>query len=254
MSEVKIPARFVKAVEMIKRLEKNDRYEAAFIFGSVAEGSTSDQSDLDIIVIIDQHNPCENVSHPHINGVKLDISFTGFAKFKAQTERHLKIDDRLTGLMNSIILFDKTGRVTGLKEAIKNMKPKRYTKEDYQWTQFMLYHANSKVERYISSNPSSALYSMHANIGEVLKNHYKLHGKWWVSSKKILEDLETWDKPLATLVRKFVSTAEVKKKFQAWSQIIDHVAAIMEGRQPIEENICNCSTCGQDLKNLLRAE
>lgn len=251
MLEVKIPDRFVKAVEMIKRLEKYDRYEAAFIFGSVAEGSTSEQSDLDIIVLTNQHNPCENVNHPHVYGVKLDISFTGFAKFNAQTEWHLKNDDRGTWLINSIILFDKTGRVTRLKEAIKNTKPKRYTKKDYQWTQFMLYHANSKVERYISSNPASALYSMHANIGEVIKNHYKLQGKWWVSSKKILEDLETWDKPLATLAKKFVSTAEVKEKFQVWSQIIDHVTAVMGGRQPIEENICNCLTCQQDLGHLL---
>ncbi len=251
MSEVKILSRFKTAVKAIKALEEYDRYEAAFIFGSVAEGTSNDNSDFDVRVIIDRHNPCENVNHPHIGGVKLDISFTGFAKFKAQTERDLQHGDRGTVLLKSIILFDKTGRVTSLKNELKNTKPKRSTEKDYQWTQFMLYHANNKVEQYIQSDPDSALYSMHANIGDVLRHHYKLQGRWWVSSKKVLEDLETWDKPLAAHVRQFVSSSEIKKKFLLWSQIIDHVAAIMGGRQPIEENLCDCADCRQDLKRLL---
>ena len=89
---------------------------------------------------------------------------------------------------------------------------------------------------------------MHANIGEVLKIHFKLNGKWWVSSKRVLGELETWDKELATLVKNFVNSAEVHEKFSYWAAIIKHVTKPMGGLQPIAENNCDCEVCRQDLK------
>ena len=99
----------------------------------------------------------------------------------------------------------------------------------------------------LSDDPISSLYSMHANIGDVLEIHFKLNGKWWVSSKNVLKSLSEWDEKLARLLGDFVATADVDQKFAHWSAIIDHVAAAMGGRQPIAENNCSCDTCQSDL-------
>ena len=140
--------------------------------------------------------------------------------------------------------------MTELQKRVKDIECQRYTEKDYQFVQFMLYHANNKVERALKDDPISSLYSMHANIGDVLKIHFRFNGKWWVSSKNLLRSLDEWDEELAQHLRDFVSTANPIDKFAHWSGIIDHVAAPMGGRQPIAENNCSCETCQSDLASL----
>lgn len=62
-----VPERFHVAYRSIERLEQQDRCLAAFIFGSLARGAATEQSDLDVQVIVDEDNPCTNVNHPIIN-------------------------------------------------------------------------------------------------------------------------------------------------------------------------------------------
>jgi predicted nucleotidyltransferase len=247
-----IPPRFSKGVEAVQALSTDPRCEAAFIFGSVAVGTATDKSDLDVKVIVDEDNPCTNINHPTFDDYKLDITFRSFPQIKEFTEDEIKRGEREPNLLRGVILFDKTGELTTLQDEIKNTNPTKYEPRDYQFVQFMLYHANNKVERALDNDPQSSLYSMHANIGEVLKIHFKLNGKWWVSSKNVLISLTEWDRELAEVVQDFVSTAEPEEKFNFWTKIVDHVAAKMGGRQPISENNCTCEVCAIDLAKLNR--
>lgn len=145
------------------------------------------------------------------------------------------------------VLIDKTGSLADLKAAADAAQPRAYDPTAAQLDQFMLYHANDKVERALSSDPDSALYSMHATIGSVVEIHYRLHAHHWVSSKKLLTDLERWDAELASLLRRFVAVGDAQRKFELWTQIVDHVAASLGGRQPIDENLCDCPVCVADL-------
>lgn len=72
---MRVPNRFVPAVRAVETLAAEDRYLAALVFGSVAEGTATHASDLDVRVVVDQDNPCTNINHPRIDGVKLDITF-----------------------------------------------------------------------------------------------------------------------------------------------------------------------------------
>lgn len=242
--------RFSKGIAKIKELAKEPRYQSAFIFGSVAEGTSNKMSDLDVKVIVDNDSDCENINHPNIDDYKLDITFRSFDQIKDFTYDENKKAEREPNLVRGVILFDKTGELTKLKQEIRDTKPPKYKQKDYQFVQFMLYHANNKVERFLRDDPEASLYSMHANIGEVLKIHFKLNGRWWVSSKNVIRSLDQWDKSLASLVRSFVKSSDIDDKFSLWSKIIDHVSKPMGGRQPIAENNCNCSICKQDLELL----
>ena len=242
--------RFKKGLEGIHKLAKKSRYEAAFVFGSVAEGTSNEKSDLDVVVVVNKDNSCENVSHPTFDDYKLDISFRSFKQVKKIADEQIEEGDREPNLVRGVILFDKTGELTKLQKKVQSVKPQKYEQKDYQFNQFMLYHANNKVERTLQDDPISSLYSMHANIGEVLKRHFKLNGEWWVSSKNVLASLDTWDKKLAGVVRDFVTATDVNVKYRYWSEIIDHVTKPMGGRQPIAENNCDCSVCKVDLAAL----
>ena len=249
-SVLPVPVRFRRAISAIKALEQGQRYEAAFIFGSVAEGTSTAKSDLDAKVIVDIDNPCKQVNHPRIDELKLDLTFLSMPQMRAFAADELSKGFREPNLARGLIVFDKTGDLTALKNSFEGVSAPRYQKVDHQWLQFMLYHATNKVERDLEEDPASALYSMHANIGEVLKIHYRLHARWWVSSKKILPDLRIWDAHLATSLENFLWAREPQEKRRAWQKIVEHVASPMGGIQPISENNCDCEICVVDLSTL----
>lgn len=254
LSTPAIPARFLPAFHSIQRLERDKRYLAAFIFGSLARGEATEQSDVDVKVIVDEENDCTNVNHPIIDGVKLDITFHSFSQTKAQLEREMKERERVPMLAESIIIFDKTVELGMLQEQARQVRPKPVLPEEHQFMQFMFYHGNNKVERNLETDPITALLVMHVGLDDYLHWHYRLQQHWWVSSKRMLRDLRSWDAPLAGLLEQFVVTSELHEKFTYWSAIIDHILEPFGGRQPISENNCHCEVCERDLSMLSTAE
>lgn len=249
-----IPARFQPAYHYIKQLEQYERYIGAFIFGSLARGETTEHSDLDVKIAVDEHNLCNNINHPIINGVKLDITFNSLQQLKMFTDNEIEKGERIPPIAESIIVFDKTGALVEIREMARQVRPKAITAADHQFIQFMFFHGNDKVERYLKTDPTAALFVMHVGLNDFLKFHYQIQQKWWVSSKRLLVDLSIWDEPLVHLIERFISTCELAAKYQFWSAIIDHILQPLGGRQPIAENNCNCTACKKDLSVLLKDE
>jgi hypothetical protein len=248
-----IPPRFHPAYRHIQNLAQHDRYQAALIFGSLARGEATDASDMDVKVVTDEDNPCSNINHPVIGGVKLDLSFASISQFRESLDREIANPERVPMFAESLIVFDKTGELTGLCEEAKTVQPRKLAQDEVQFMQFMFYHGNDKAERNVQSDPVAALLVMHVGLNDFLHFHYKIQGRWWVSSKRLLADLRSWDPPLARLVERFVTSCDVQTKFQVWSAIIDHILEPLGGRQPIAENVCHCPVCQVDLARVLDA-
>ena len=244
------PPRFQHAITAIQRLAAHPRYEAAFIFGSVARGDATMLSDLDVKVVTDIDNPCANINHPHIDGVKLDLTFGSFAQLETATHHEIERGLRIPMLAESIIVFDKTGQLAALRSHAQAARPTPYTAADHQLIQFWIFHMNNKAERFLNSEPYVALLAMHMNINEILDIHYRLRERWRLSSKRVLQDLRQWDVVMAQLLEAFVSTADERAKFAVWTKIVEHVLQPLGGRQPISENNCRCAVCQGDLGHL----
>lgn len=249
MSEISlvIPPRFQPAYQHIKQLEQYERYIGAFIFGSLARGEATENSDLDAQVIVDEDNPCNNINHPFINGVKLDLSFISLRQLKKTTDDQMEKRERIPFIAESLIVFDKTGELLGLREIARQARPKAITPAEHQFVQYMFYHGNNKVERYLATYPTMALFVMHVGLNDFLQFHYQIHQRWWVSSMRMLADLSTWDQPLVDLIKSFVTACDIKTKYHYWSAIIDHIPEPLGGRQPTTENNCDCARCRDDL-------
>ena len=242
-----IPDRFAAAYQRVANLEHHDRYLAAYIFGSFARGETTAHSDLDVHVIVAEDNPCANINHPIINGVKLDLSFCSLKQLKERTSLEIEQHVRLPMIAEALIVFDKTGELATLQTQASQVKPLAVHVEEQQFLQFMFFHGNDKVQRNLEDDPITALLVMHVGLNEFLHYHYRLRQRWWVSSKRLLADLRQWDRPLAQLLEQFVATSDVYTKFAHWSAIIDHIMEPLGGRQPIAENNCACAVCRRDL-------
>lgn len=247
-----LPTQYHAAYRHLQRLAQYPRYLAACIFGSVATGQDTPASDLDIKVMVDSDNPCSNINHPPLHTTKkVDISFLSFAQLHEATEQEIAQGERQPLLANARLIFDKTGQLGRLIERAKAARPKPLTAADQQFIQFLIYHANDKAERHITTDPAAALLVMHTSFNDLLKLHYRIRGHWWVSSKWLLQDLRAWDPTLANLVEAFVATANSIDKFVLWSAIVEHVVEPLGGRQPIAANNCSCSVCQVDLVLLL---
>lgn len=247
LNGIDVPERFVAATRAVEGLVANARYVGALIFGSVAQGAAGGASDLDARVLVGDDNPCSAINHPRIGGVKIDITFCSLKQLERQLDDEIADGRRAPMIADALILFDKTGRLATLKARADAARPPAYDPADAQLDHFVLYHANDKVERALDADPASALWSMHATVNDVIAIHYRVHGHFKVSSKKLLADLELWDAPLAKLLRRFVGEGDARRKFEVWSAIIDHVSAGIGGRLPIEENVCACPVCAADL-------
>lgn len=241
---------FKTAVLKIKELEEFDGYMGAFIFGSVARGEEDENSDLDIKVITKRKNYCKNVNHPFINSIKLDLSFNTLKLFKEGTRLEMTEKRRVPMIAESIIIFDKSGELKRIKQKALKSTPKKLKKKDYQWSQFMLYHMDNKAVRHLKSDPASSILSMGMNLKDALKDHYKINRRWWVSDKRLLNDLREWDPDLVELLNKFAVSSSIANKYRFWSQVLDHISKPIGGRKKIEEINCDCKLCISDMKKL----
>lgn len=250
MNKKNIPKPFLSAIKKIEDLKKYDHYLGAFVFGSLARGEQSAKSDLDVIVTVGKNSGCNEVNHPYINGIRLDISFRTIKQVTDQIERMVVKGEAIPFIGESIIIFDKTGELRKLRTKYKKLKKKKAGKKDLQFIQYMIYHADDKTKRNLEDDPVTALFAMNININDILKFYYHINGRWWISNKRLISDLKTWDPSLARLIKKFILENELKAKYKIWSRILDHVAKPIGGRMKIIDMNCNCKDCKVDLARL----
>lgn len=245
-----IPSRYKEAIDKIKSLSKYDNYLGAYVFGSVARGNTSINSDLDVNIVTVEDNPCPNINHPFLGGIKLDLNYLSIEQLKKLTKEQTQKNERISWIAESLIIFDKTGELKRMKREAQKVKPVKATKKDYQWIQFLVYHADDKAKRNLEADPYTALLAMSLNVNDILKFYFHINGKWWISNKRLIPELRMSDPKLADLLEKFVATSEVQTKYRYWSEIIDYVLEPIGGRENITENNCTCKNCQKQLSIL----
>jgi hypothetical protein len=245
------PPRFRPAVRALEALAERERYRAAFVFGSLARSEAGDASDIDANVLTAAPVDCQRINHPRIGGVKLDLTFRSIGQLREQTEEEIRRGQRVPMVAESVVLFDKDGDLTALRERARGAERPPVDPSEHDTLQFLIHHADDKARR--AGDPSAALLAMSEGLTYLLEVHYRLSRRWWVSSKRRLDDLRGWDRPLAELVAAFVATAEVGPKLRLWDRIVARVVEPLGGRKPIEATSCTCPSCAADLAALTRA-
>lgn len=231
-----MPDKFKVVIEKIKNLQLHEKYESALIFGSLARNDFNAESDVDVIIITNSDYD-NTIIHPYINNIKLDLSYYSFKQLKETYGNNLDNLEREPLIARSKILFDKTGNLTEFVEQLNKVQPKKWTAEVEANKRFLMYHANDKVSKNIEKDPISAMFSMHCEINDLLKVHYLINQKWWLSSKKLLADLKTWDSQMYLLLENFLVTTDVKKKYNYWTEIYNYILDQIGGFKSLEENI-----------------
>ena len=244
-----LPDHFQSTIESLKKLQKQDRYLAMFLFGSAARDEVTEDSDLDVRVVVNENNDCTNVNNFFLNGIKMDITFHSFQQLNEQMNAQTK-SNRVPMVAESIFLLDKTGELESLKQKYRLHKAPEVDAKDFHFRQFLIRHATNKIERNLDKDPLAAMLAMTIGINDMLKIHYELNQKWWVSNKRILRDLDKWDTIAAELLRTFLSTNGVNEKFTVWQNITNHILKQMGTESTTPNYFCDCETCKKDFAAL----
>ncbi len=228
--------RFKPAIQKVTSLQKHNRYEAALIFGSLARGGANENSDVDCIVITKEDTD-KSILHPYIAGIKLDISYSSYTQLEDEFNKTTNKSGREPMIAGCIIVFDKTGRLTELMKRINRVRPMRWTKAMEAEQRFNMYHANNKVVRNLEQDKIAATYSMNMGIDELLKVHYLINRRWWLSNKKLFDDLKSWDKKMYELLKAFLVASTVDEKYKYWDKIYKYVHGQIGGIKPLDDSI-----------------
>jgi Polymerase beta, Nucleotidyltransferase len=246
---------YAVVVNQIAALQQHARYEGAFVFGSYVTGELHDNSDLDVVVLVTDADGCREVSHPLINGIPVDISFFSYGQIQRYLQETLARNFRpKPWLYASQILFDKQGRLHKLAHWVQETaQPAKYSQADYEDIQLSCYYFLAKAQKCLEREPTAALLVMMNNLNDLLRYHYRIHGRWRVADKRMLGDLAKWDHSMEKLLRSFLTEVTVGQKFALWTQMIDHLLTPIGGRNFAKyENVCHCERCQNDLQAIMK--
>lgn len=256
MTDQALKAQFDAAVQRLTSLQQHDRYEGCFVFGSYVTGEIHAQSDLDVVVLVADAASCPEVSHPRLNEIRLDISFNSFESIQRYIHKTLALSlPPKPWLYDTYrILFDKQGRLHELAAWVQqNAKPAAYTAADEDDIQVTCYYTLTKARKALETQPEVALLVMQTDLNDLLRYYYKLAGRWRVSNKKLLHDLQSWDPIMHELLRAFLTATTAAQKFVVWEQMIDRVLAPLGGRNFAKyEGVCGCERCVCDLQHVYK--
>jgi hypothetical protein len=188
-----------------------------------------------------------------VNNIRIDISFNSMPKLVEKIETELQQKQRKPELCDATILFDKLARLHQLKDRIvREARPTNWDSPDVNSIQFEMYYSYTKPQKYLYTAPATANLIMHMELREVLKLHYKLHGRWWVSDKHLLADLSEWDPTFQRLLTEFLSIESVIQKYSCWTAMIEYVLEPVGGKAFHQmESDCECKHCQSDLQRLI---
>lgn len=254
MNNKVLKTRYDQVVQQITTLQRYDRYEGAFVFGSYVTDELHEQSDLDVVVLVTDEVSCPEVSHPRLQGIAVDISFNSFESIERYIHKTLSAAlRRKPWLYDSQILFDKQGRLHELARWVQqHAKPALHAADDDEDLQLFCYYALTKAQKFVKTEPEVTLLVMQTDLNDLLRRHYKLQGRWWVSNKKLLRDLQSWDPTMHEHLQSFLTTATITEKFTAWSHMIDHLLASVGGRNFAKyEGVCSCERCKSDIEFIM---
>ncbi len=203
--------------------------------------------------MVNEKQFCRTVNHPILDGVQLNLTFLSLSQFEERTRKEIDQSHRMRSftIAESIIIFDKTGRLGYMREEAQQLQPRIVSARERQRLQSLLFSCHKKAEHFLAEDVPTALLVMHMDLISLLLAHYKLHQKWWVGPHQLLADLSIWDLKLAQLVGHFLAAGEVHAQFQVWSGIIDHILQPLGGHHALPAQNCPCKRCQRDVSLLL---
>lgn len=212
--------------DLRKKFEKDPHVLGMVVFGSQAQGSTDEFSDLDVYVVLTQNDGRERV-YKRIQGVRVDILFDTVKKIG----EYLKLEEGKFWrnvshmLAHGKILFSRSGKLLSLQEqAKKNLLKKTILRRDEK-----IMHMYSiedywyKAQRDAKKKDTIAF---QRDASHILNNSIelilKVQGAFLPPARELDVKLKRVDGVFRNLILAFYKESNLEKQLSALKAIVSH--------------------------------
>jgi len=137
--------------KLVKKYKSNKNVIGIYLFGSLAKGTATPKSDIDIEIIFKNGKKPYELLHKKVNGIKIDLSIYSLRKFE---EDFSNKPYSMYAALGSKILYDPKGIIKKSLESIKkyfsrNKKIKKFwLKKEKKWKDAKKRGKTDKTENY----------------------------------------------------------------------------------------------------------
>ncbi len=215
-----------QVVQQFKSKARDDRYTGCFVFGSFADGSFTQFSDLDIVLVVKDEDHTQEYQSLQIEDINVDLSVETLEQVKKREEEILTKAERRTWLSDALILFSDDGsNLDSLKAYYSALsKPKSISPEDTSLFKKNIEKMNQKIEQASLLDQDNCQFTMLTCIRELVNIYYRASGRFTVQAKKLFIDLDKWDKQFADSLRGFLYATNLENRIGYWHQLVGLIA------------------------------
>ncbi len=196
-----------------------------------------------------KHADLLGVRQPIIDGIKLDISFVSLKQLRDRENNDHS--GKVPMLAEGVILFDTTGELSVLKKEMEQKMRESYSEKDRSHVQFLINHTESKIRYGLMNDMDTARICLQKGLRHLIDIHYKIQGRWNVSDKRLVRDLQNWDSTFLEMVRGFLNENNPEKQYVLWKDMATYIFRPWGGRQETKGDNCKCDQCKNDIDVLL---
>lgn len=205
----------------INDLKARDDVRAIILFGSRARGNHRIDSDVDLIVILDE-------GFERVVEIVQDQAFEIIYTTRESAVEYWKShkDDVVEFWKVAKVLHDRDGTGAALREiglAIMREEKPALTDAQLRHAQWDLQDQLKAASSLVERDHTTALLILHSKMRQLLELYFDVRRLWTPSLKSILATLRERDAELAEKVEEFYASDSVEEKISITKQVIDTV-------------------------------
>lgn len=213
---------------LLKNLKENEQIDAVFITGSSAIGSETKDSDIDLVIVLQENSTKLRSVYEVVDDTFADIFFFTTENVKDllnQTEVVANAMDGMfiTWLQKSKVVFDKSNTTTKLKEKLADIKLIVSESDRFQGLQtvsYSYYHNH----RYYRSGKSEYLAALEIrlcqSVLEILTTYFALRELPWRGEKYAVQTLTETSPALYKAWNEFLAATSIDERMKAYEAMV----------------------------------
>lgn len=218
-----------KLQKFTEQLASDENTLAVILFGSQARGDSTDESDIDLVVILKEGYE-RRVEF--FDGQAFEIIYT--TEEAAVDYWHANMADAVSLWRVAQVLFDRDGIGERLKRVgaeFCEQKSPEVSESTFKHLRFDAEDALRSAERFKDSDPAKASYILYHKVAGLMGLFFDLKGMWKPATKQRLEEIDALDPELGKLFRDFFLASDLDQRIVLVKEI---TARIFEGSGRVE--------------------
>lgn len=216
----------------LEKLKSNPNVDAVFLTGS-SETGRKPHSDIDMVIILKKHDKDLSAIYTWIDDTFADIFFFDHADLDRMEKAELLPGNGmdaifLNWLRRSVIQFDDSGRISGMKDMLAYISVKvglPQSEKDTAW-QKINYNFVANTRYFESNDPiyhNALEIRLLYSVSEIITGYCTLRNIYWRGEKLAIMYFQKMDTPFYNAFIEYTKATNIQQRFEAYKKLVELV-------------------------------